>query len=211
MSNSLAERFDDDAGGIEVAGKQPLAERGAGDLEPARAQIRDRRNRRHLDLLFRRRLHGAEQAVLARLGERDRGPAAAGASGPADAVQVGVGRGRHVVVDDMREPLDVEPARGDVGRHEDVHFPLAKAAHHALALALFQASVERVRAVAVRVEQFDERVDFEPRAAEDERRVRILRLEDAFERRRLVGPGHDVGDLTDARQLAGCRRFAGDR
>ena len=149
--------------------------------------------------------------MLARLGERDRGASAAGASGAADAVHVGVGRGRHVVVDDVRQPLDVEPARGDVGRDEEIHFALAKPAHHALALALFQAAVQRFRAVAVRVEQFDQRVDFEPRAAEDERRLRILRFEDAFERRRLVGPGHDVGDLADARQLAGRRRFAGDR
>ena len=88
---------------------------------------------------------------------------------------------------------------------------VAKAAHDAVALPLLHAAVERFGAVAVRVEHLDERIDLEPRAAEHERRVRILGLEDAFERCRLVRPRHDVGNLADARQLAGGRRFARDR
>ena len=58
--------------------------------------------------------------MLARFGQRDRGSAAPGAARAADAVHVGVGRGRHVVVDDVRQPLDVEAARGDVGGDEQV-------------------------------------------------------------------------------------------
>ena len=149
--------------------------------------------------------------MLARLGERDRGAAAAGAAGAADAVDVRLGGGRHVVVDDVREVLDVEAARGDVGGDEQVGLAVAEAAHHAVALPLLHAAVQRLGAVAVRVERLDERLDLEPRAAEHERRRRVLHVEDALERRRLVRARHDVGDLADARQLAGGRLLARDR
>ena len=62
--------------------------------------------------------------------------------------------------------------------------------------------------MAVGVEHLDERVDFEPRAAEDERRVGVLGLEHALERCRLVSARHDVGDLAYARQLARGRGLA---
>ena len=43
----------------------------------------------------------------------------------------------------------------------------------AVALPLLHAPVQRLGAIAVGVERLDERVDFEPRAAEDERRVGV--------------------------------------
>jgi hypothetical protein len=111
----------------------------------------------------------------------------------------------------VRQPLDVEAARGHIGRDEEVSLAFAKASHDAVAQPLFHAAMERLGAVTVGVEHFHEGVDFEPRAAEHERRVRVLDLEDALERRRLVCSRHDKGDLTDPRQLAGDRRFARNR
>ena len=207
----VRERLDDDARVIEVAGDQALAQRRARDVEPPGAEVGDRRDRRDLDLLLRCGFDGAEQAVLARLGERDGGAAAPGAPGPADAVDVRFGGGRHVVVDDVRQLFDVEAARRDVGGDEQVGLAVAEAAHHAVALPLLHAAVQRLGAVAVRVERLDERIDLEPRAAEHERRVGVLHVEDAVERRRLVRPRHDVGDLADARQLAGGGLLARDR
>ena len=58
--------------------------------------------------------------VLARLGERDRDALAPGAPRAADAVHVDLGRGRHVVVHDVREVLDVEAARRDVRRDDEL-------------------------------------------------------------------------------------------
>ena len=55
--------------------------------------------------------------------ERDRHAFAPGAAGPADAMDVRLGRGRHVVVDDVRQLRDVEAARGDVGRDEQIGRP----------------------------------------------------------------------------------------
>ena len=64
--------------------------------------------------------------------------------------------------------------------------PRAEAVHHRVALPLLHAAVQRLGAVAVRVERLDERVHLEPRAAEDERRRRVLHVEHALERRRLL-------------------------
>ena len=82
--------------------------------------------------------------MLARLGQRDGGAPAAGAAGAADAVQVGLGRRRHVVVDDVRQVLDVEAARGDVGRNQQVGLLRAEQSHHAIALPLLHAAVQRL-------------------------------------------------------------------
>src|SRR5262245_29384498 len=48
--------------------------------------------------------------------DRDRGAAAAGATGAADAVHVIVGMIRHVEIEDVADIRDVEAARRDVGR-----------------------------------------------------------------------------------------------
>ena len=121
---------------------------------------------RDVDLLLGEALDAAQQPVLARLGERDRGAVAAGAAGAADPVHVRLGGRRHVVVDDVREVLDVEAARGDVGGDEQVGLAAAEHLHDAIALPLLHAAVQRLRAVAVRVQRLDERLDLEARAAE---------------------------------------------
>ena len=97
----VGQRFDDDAGVLEATGNQPLAQRGARDLQPARAKVRDCRDGRHFDLLFGGRFHRPEQAVLARFGQRNRRPSAAGPPRSADAMHVCVGRGRYIVIDDV--------------------------------------------------------------------------------------------------------------
>ena len=68
----------------------------------------------------------AQQPVFARLGQRDGDAVAASAAGAADAVHVGLGRRGHVVVDDVREVLDVEAAGGDVGGDQHIGLPRAK-------------------------------------------------------------------------------------
>src|SRR4051794_14600474 len=52
--------------------------------------------------------------------ERDAHAAGAGARRAADAVHVVLGLGRRVEVDDVRDPGDVDAARGDVGGDERV-------------------------------------------------------------------------------------------
>ena len=144
----------------------------------------------------------SQLATLARLGERDRRALAPGPSDATDAVHVALGRRRHVVVDDVGERVDVEAAGGDVGGDEQFGGAVAEAGHHAVALALVHAAVQRLGAVAAPVHRLGELVDLGARAAEHERRLRRLDVEDATERVRLVRPLHPVHGLADERLVA---------
>ncbi len=139
----------------------------------------------------------AEQAQLAWLGEGHRDALAPGPADPADAVDVGVGRRRHVVVDDVGQLIDVEAARGDVGGDEQLGGAVAQAPHHPVPALLVHPAVQRLGPVAASVERLGELVDLGARAAEDDRRGRRLDVEDPSERGRLVGSRHDVGPLGD--------------
>jgi len=199
----VGERLEHGPEAVEVAVLEALLQRGAREFEAARAQVGHGGQR-----LDRHRppgdsLDGLQHAVLARLGQRDRHALAAGAAHPPGPVHVGLGRGRHVVVDDVREQLDVEAAGGDVGGHEQLGGAGAQPPHHPLALLLGHAAVERLGAVAAAVQGLGQLVDLGAGAAEHERRVGLLEVEDAAERRGLGRPVDHVGDLADARRLAG--------
>src|SRR3712207_465884 len=68
--------------------------------------------------------------------ERDPDAGAPGAAGAPDAVDVGVAAVRRVEVDDVRDVVDVDAARGDVGRDERVDAPGLEVRQRALALRL---------------------------------------------------------------------------
>ena len=61
----------------------------------------------------------AEQLHLVDADQRDGIAVALCPAGPADAVDVVLGDHRQLEVDDVRQGIDVEPARGDLGRDED--------------------------------------------------------------------------------------------
>src|SRR6266705_3652357 len=83
--------------------------------------------------------------VLLLLGahERERIADRVDATRPADAVHVILARVRYVIVDHVRNPLDVDAARGDVGRDENLDPPALQVVERALALALAPVPVER--------------------------------------------------------------------
>ena len=135
--------------------------------------------------------------MLTRLDQRDRGALASGPTGPPDPVDVGIGVGRDVVVDDVRDELDVEAAGGHIRGDEDVERAVAEPAHHPVARLLGEAAVEGARVVAARAQRLREVVDLAARPREDERRGRVLDVEDAAEGRQLVGAPDDVRDLAD--------------
>jgi hypothetical protein len=140
--------------------------------------------------------------MLARLRQRDRRALASRPAGAPDSMHVRLGVGRKVVVDHVRDVLDVETSRRDVGGDQQVGLGRTDTVHHRVALALLHAAVQRLGAVAVRVEDLDQRVDFEPRAAEHDGRGRTLHVQDAVERRGLLAGADDVGDLANSGKLA---------
>ena len=149
--------------------------------------------------------------MLARLHERDGDALATGPSGPPDPMDVRVGVGRHVEVDDVRDVLDVEPARGDVRRDEDVERAVPEAAHDPVAGLLGQPAVEGSGVVAPGAQRLGQVVHLAAGPGEDEGRAGVLDVEDPAQRGELVGAADDVGDLADERDAVRGRPLGVDR
>src|SRR5215472_3052839 len=73
----------------------------------------------HADLLADELLDGLEQERARLVGESDGLAGGAGAGRTPDAMDVVLDVLRQVPVDHVADALDVQPARGDVGRHQD--------------------------------------------------------------------------------------------
>jgi hypothetical protein len=99
--------------------------------------------------------------------------------------------------------VDVEPARGDVGRDQQVRGARTQAPHHPVALLLGHAPVQGLGAVAAAVEGIGELIDLDPGAAEDDRRGGRLHVEQATRAAGLWARASDVGGLADLRRVAG--------
>ena len=211
----VGERLDHHPVRLQLVGEQALLQRGAGQLQPARPQVGDGGHLLHGDPLPGDPLDRLEQAVLPRLGQGDRHALAAGPADPADPVHVRVRIGRHVVVDDVGELLDVQPSGGHVGGDEQVRGARPQPAHHPLALFLAHPAVHRFGPVTAAVERLGQLVDLFPGTAEHDRRGGRLHVQHPPQRRRLVRPGDHVRALPHQRRLARGRNrpthFDGDR
>ena len=72
--------------------------------------------------LLEQRFDGGEHRGFVGADQRDGFTGGAGAAGAADAVDVVFGDDGQVEIDDLRQVVDVQPAGGDVGGDEDLHF-----------------------------------------------------------------------------------------
>jgi hypothetical protein len=70
-------------------------------------------------------LDGPEIAHLFGAAQRNRRPRRSGPRGAADAVDIRLRLVGHVVVHDVRDAVQIDPARGDVGRHQQRNLPVA--------------------------------------------------------------------------------------
>ena len=162
-------------------------------IDARRVHLVGRRDRVDLQLAAGGALDRREHAAFVRLDEQDRVALAAGAARAANAVRVRLDAGRQVIVEHVRNALDVEAAGGHVGGDDDVELAFFKTVDGALALLLRDVAIERRDGVTARAEFFSElgRVVF--RARKDQHRVVCLGLEDAGERVELeVAPGDQV-------------------
>ena len=193
----VGQRLHDAAEPIVAVGEQRLAQAGAEHLRPSFAEVGHRRQVRDLQPGLRRRLDVAQQSMLARLDEGDGHALAPGTPGPPDPVDVGVRVRRHIEVDDVRDMLDVEAARRDIGGDQDVERPVPEAAHDPVAALLRQPAVEGAGIMAPGAQRLGEVVHLAARPPEDECGCRVLDVEDAAQRGQLVRPPDDVRDLPD--------------
>ena len=80
-----------------------------------------------LDGLVGKGLHLAQQALLAGGDQRNGDAGLAGAAGAPDAVNVQLGVIRQVIVEDVRDVVDIQATRGHIGGHQHFDLGIAEA------------------------------------------------------------------------------------
>ena len=116
-----------------------------------------------------------------------------------DAMQVLVRGERHVVVDHVRDVVDVEAAGRDIGRDQVLDVRGAELLHGAIALALGEVAVEQADLVPAPAELRLEHVGGSLGLHEDQRHDHVGLIEDLRQRVGLVRPGRLHVELADLR------------
>ena len=116
----------------------------------------------------------------------DGNPVAARAAGAADAVHVVFGLHRQVVVDDVRDALHVDAARGDVGGHEHFQPAAAQRLQRAVARALVHVAVHGRGRVTLAVQVLRELVGVALGRGEDDGLQHVRLSEDGLQQAVLV-------------------------
>ena len=129
------------------------------------------------DLLLDELLDGSELLFGLRRDERHGEARLACAPGAPDAVDIAFRRRGQVVVDDVGDLVDVDSARENIGRHDDVNLPVREALERALARVLRPVRVDRLGGVAGLLETAADRVRAASRAREDDDAPRALLLQ----------------------------------
>ena len=140
-------------------------------------------------------LDRAKHLVVPLRYEADRRPGSSGATGTPNPVDVLLRCVRQVIVQDVRDPVDIETARRDVRGDQEPDPSRAEVVKHAVPLALWQVTVQRLRHVATALHRFCQPVRSDLHSPEDEHAVVIaLFLDQLVKRVQLVtfGNVHEV-------------------
>src|SRR5690606_9984034 len=154
-------------------------------------------HRRGRELLFDVRLDVRQAHRVALAGEADRVPLGAQAGGAADAVDVVLGVERQVVVVDVRHAVDVQAARGDVGRHQQLQLALLELVEQRLALLLRHVAAEHADPVPAALQRTRDPLDPHLGVDEHHRAGALAAREQAQQQRDLFLVGREVHHLAD--------------
>ena len=146
-----------------------------------------------------------------RIDEGDGKPLCSRTPRPADAVNIPLRILRQIIIEYMRDALDVESARRDVGDDEDLQLRLAETAHDEIALRLREVAVQLVDEVAAPREFQRHMRDLLLRMAEDHRKVRLIfvqQLTELVELRILARVDNDLLDIRERHALGLHRNLA---
>jgi hypothetical protein len=150
-----------------------------------------------LDLLSDEPLDVAKQSPVFARHQRHRLARFPRAAGAADAVDVVFRDVRQVVVDHVRQRLDVDAARGDVGGDEHLQLVVLEALQRLHALRLALVAVDRGGLDAVVLQLLGKAIRAVLGAAEDEHLLPVARLHQVREELALPVLVHRVRDLPD--------------
>ena len=157
-------------------------------------------NARQLDLVeagLRRALDGLQHPALARGHEQHGAAGTPRTPGAADAVDIGLGVARDVVVKHVRDAFDIQAASGDVGGDQDVQATVLELVDGALALCLGNIAVDGGSLVASRAQALRELLGVILGANEHDHRIEVGDLENAGQGVQLLAVVHDQVVLLD--------------
>ena len=141
-----------------------------------------------VDLVAGQLLDVLQERLLLAVAIGDGDPVGTGARGPPDAVDILFGDVGQIVIDDVADARDVDPARGDIGRDQDRHAAVAEGVERLFTLRLALVAMDRARRDAGSGELAHDLVGSMLGAAEDERALDLLPgLEEQRQERGLLG------------------------
>src|SRR5262245_10448495 len=164
------------------------------------------RSHEHRDPLIGQPLDALELPALARIAERDGDARGAGARGAADAVDVALGVGGQLVVDDVGHALNVDAAGGEVGGDQYAGPAAAEAVERALAGILRLVAVDRLRWHTAPIERLGDAVGAALGAGEHDHPLEVIVGQEVTQERSLARGIHEVDALVDAIDCAALRR-----
>ena len=130
------------------------------------------------DRLLGQRFHLAQAALLTRRDQGDGYAGPAGASGPPDAVDIDFGVIGQVVVEYMRDVMDIQAACRNIGRNQDLQLVGAKSTEDALAGTLVQVAVDGFSRDAAHDQLVRQGSGLSPGAGEDQGALDRLHFEE---------------------------------
>jgi hypothetical protein len=159
-----------------------------------------------LDLAIDQPLDRRHQRPVLGTDQRDASPSTAGAAGAADSMYVILGHVGHVVVDHVRQRLDVEAARRDVGGYQHAQLVVLEARQRAHARVLALVAVDRIGLDTAFLELLREAVGAVLGLGEDQHLPPVVCLHEVREELALAVGGDRVLHLADelGRRVAAC-------
>ena len=158
------------------------------------------------DLRADQLLDRLDQAAFVGRGQGEGMTDLAGAAGTADAMDVVLGRERHVEVEDVAHVDDVEAAGGDVGGHQDLDLALLELLERLHARRLAHVAVQRAGVEALLLERGMQGGDVALAVAEHEGVLDVLLPDQPDQRLALLLFRHDHDALDDVGAGGGRRR-----
>src|SRR5580693_3719190 len=155
------------------------------------------RRRDDSDALVGELLDAAQLAALAAVAERQGDARGAGARGAADAMDVALGVGRQLVVDDVGHAVDIDAARGEIGGDQYAGLAAAEIVERLLAGVLRLVAVNRLGGDTTIFQRFGDAVGAALGAGEDDDPLERHIGQQVAEQRALGGGVHEVDALVD--------------
>ena len=172
-------------------------------LNTPRSDLRQRRWIHRFDALPRGALDDPQHAHFAREDEQNCIAAPACTAGATNAMHIGFGIQRHVVVDDMADTCNVQTTRSNIGSHHHVQPATLELRNGALTLVLIHVAMHRGRGEALRNQGIRNFCRGDLSAHEYQRCIHIFYFQQAREHFLLVHVAHLPVALPNSRDSLG--------